>query len=166
MKGSLAQLAQKLIEHRNTTDTGCPPGWLSVHHIKTHLRFLSNYAASSKAKHLCDRGLLVRKAYKVASEFGRITWAYAYKPKKPCRNMDEVMLASKHIGQEKVPRGWVSASTFCELATISRSAVFQMASRHRLETRFFRIRNGINGGIKPVCHFNLASLKRLHHLSS
>jgi len=164
MKSRLEQIADGLAEHRKLTDIGCPPGWLSIRMLKSHFKFVCVYSASTKAKQLYDRGLLERKAYKVRAEDGKVSWAYAYKPMKPCRDMDEVMIAARHIGQEQVPKGWVSASQFSDLANVSRSAVFQMAHRHKLETRLYRIRNGLNGGIKPVCHFNLATLKKLHHL--
>jgi hypothetical protein len=164
MKSKLTQIAEQLELHRKHSDFGCPPGWMSIRHLQGHFKFVCVYSASTKAKQLYDRGLLERKNYKVKAEDGKVSWAYAYKPKKPCRSLDEVMIAARHIGQEQVPKGWVNASEFSELANISRSAVFQMAYRHKLETRLYRIRNGLNGGIKAVCHFNLATLKKLHHL--
>ena len=164
MKSKLAQIAEQLELHRKHTDIGCPPGWLTIRNLQRHFKFICVYSASSKAKQLYDRGLLERKGYRVKAEDGKIAWAYAYRPKKPCQDMDEVMIAARHIGQDKVPKGWVNASEFSELANISRSAVFQMVQRHKLEVRLYRIRNGLNGGIKAVCHFNLATLKKLHHL--
>jgi hypothetical protein len=166
MKTRLSQIAEQLELHRKHTDIGCPPGWMSIRHLKEHFKFVCLYSSSTKAKQLYDRGLLERKSYKVKAEDGKVAWAYAYRPKKPCRNMDEVMIAARHIGQETVPKGWVTVSEFSEMACISRSAIFQMAFRHKLEPRLYRIRNGLNGGIKPVTHFKLSTLKKLHHLIS
>lgn len=166
MTSRLSQIAEQLELHRKHTNIGCPPGWLSIRQLQSHFKFVCVYSASTKAKQLYDRGLLERKSYKVKAEDGKMSWSFAYRPMKPCRNMDEVMIAARHIGQDSVPKGWVTASQFSELACISRSAVFQMAFRHKLETRLYRIRNGLNGGIKPVCHFNLTTLKRVHHISA
>ncbi|CAB4162263.1 hypothetical protein UFOVP779_23 [uncultured Caudovirales phage] len=159
----LARLAEQLEQHQKFSEAKCPPGWLTVRDLRLAFRFISLSSTSSKAKQLCDKGLLDRKAYQVTSLDGKRSWTYAYKPKKPLRNLDDVMIASKEIGQDRVPKGWVSAVTFSHLANISRSAVFQMAERHSLESRLYRVRGGACG-IKPVRHFRLASLKKLHHL--
>lgn len=160
----LAKLAKKLSELQQAPDIGCPLGWMSVRQIQQRLRFISLGSASTRAKTLANYGLLDRIKYKVKAESGQVTWCYAYKPKKPHLNFDDVMIAAGEIGQDKVPRGWVSVSDFIKLACISRSAVFQMAERNGLGFKYFRVKNGAIGGIKPVTHFRLSSLKKLHHL--
>jgi hypothetical protein len=159
----LARLAEQLELHRKFSEAKCPPGWLTVRDLRLAFRFLSLGSTSSKAKELCDKGLMDRKAYQVKSVDGKRSWAFAYKPRKPLKTLDDVMLAAVEVGQDKVPEGWVSAVAFSRMANISRSAVFQMAERHSLESRIYRIRGGACG-IKPVRHFRLATLKKLHHL--
>jgi hypothetical protein len=162
---TLAKLAKQLIEHRKQDKAAAPKGWLTVKEIQDKLGFLNYSSTSSKAKQLYDKGLLCRTSYQVKAFEGKRSWAFVYQPKKPLKSFDEVMMASRIIGQDAVPKGWISATDFCKLANVSRSAVFQMAERHSLERKNIRIRNGICG-IKPVTHFRLANLKKLHHLSA
>jgi hypothetical protein len=159
----LEKLAEQLELHQKFSEAKCPPGWLTVRDLRMAFRFLSLGSTSSKAKELYDKGLLERKGYQVKAINGNRSWTYAYKPKRPLKTLDDVLLASVEIGQDKVPKGWVSAVTFSKLANISRSAVFQMAERHSLESRLYRVRGGACG-IKPVRHFRLATLNKLHHL--
>lgn len=161
----LARLAEQLELHQKFSEAKCPPGWLTIRDLRTSFRFLSLNSTSSKAKELYDKGLLDRKAYQAKALDGKRSWTFAYKPKKPMKTLDDVMLAAVEIGQDKVPEGWVSAVAFSRMAHISKSAVFQMADRHSLESRLYRVRGGACG-IKPVRHFRLATLKKLHHLKS
>lgn len=162
-QSELEKLAEQLELHQKFSEAKCPPGWLTVRDLRLAFRFISLGSTSSKAKELYDKGLLERKGYQVKAINGNRSWTYAYKPKRPLKTLDDVLLASVEIGQDKVPKGWVSAVTFSKLAKISRSAVFQMAERHSLESRLYRVRGGACG-IKPVRHFRLASLNKLHHL--
>lgn len=159
----LARLAEQLELHQKFDQAKCPPGWMTIRDLRLVFRFLSLSSTSSKAKELYDKGLLERKGYQVKAINGNRSWTFAYKPKKPLKTLDDVLIAAADIGQDKVPKGWVSALTFSKLANISRSAVFQMAERHSLESRLYRVRGGACG-IKPVRHFRLATLNKLHHL--
>jgi hypothetical protein len=159
----LARLAEQLELHQKFSEAKCPPGWLTVRDLRLAFRFISLSSTSQKAKELCDKGLMERKAYQVKATDGKRSWTFAYKPRKPLKTLDDVMLAAVEIGQDKVPDGWVSAVAFSRMAHISKSAVFQMADRHSLESRLYRVRGGACG-IKPVRHFRLATLKKLHHL--
>lgn len=162
-QNELAKLAEQLELHRKFSEAKCPPGWLTIRDLRLAFRFLSLGSTSSKAKELHDKGLLDRKAYQAKAIGGNRSWTFAYKPKKPLKTLDDVMLAAVEVGQDKVPKGWVSAVAFSRIAHISKSAVFQMADRHSLESRLYRVRGG-SCGIKPVRHFRLATLKKLHHL--
>jgi hypothetical protein len=162
---TLAKLAKQLIEHRKEDKTAAPKGWMTIREIQHKLGFLNVTSTSSKAKQLYDKGLLCRTSYQVKAIDGKRSWSFVYQPKKPLKTFDEVMLASRLIGQDQVPNGWINVTDFCKLANVSRSAVFQMAERHSLERKIIRVRNGICG-IKPVTHFRLATLKKLHHLSA
>lgn len=163
LQSELARLAEQLEQHQKFDQAKCPPGWLTIRDLRLAFRFLSLSSTSSKAKELYDKGLLERKGYQVKAINGNRSWTFAYRPRKPLKTLDDVMLAAADIGQDKVPEGWVSALTFSKMANISRSAVFQMAERHSLDSRLYRVRGGACG-IKPVRHFRLATLKKLHHL--
>lgn len=162
---TLARLAKQLIEHRKQDRLKCPNGWMTIRELQGKLGFLNYSSTSCKAKQLYDKGLLARQSIQVKAVEGQRSWAYVYQPKKPMKTIDEVLLASRLIGQDAVPNGWISVTDFCKLANVSRSAVFQMAERHSLERKLIRVRSGICG-LKPVTHFRLATLKKLHHLSA
>jgi hypothetical protein len=164
-QSELTRLAEQLELHQKFSEAKCPPGWQTIRDLRVVFRFLSLSSTSSKAKELYDKGLLLRIAYQAKSMDGNRSWCYGYKPKPPLKTMDDVMIASKEIGQDKVPKGWVSAVAFSRMAYISKSAVFQMADRHCLESRLYRVRGGACG-IKPVTHFRLSSLMKLHKIKT
>ena len=164
MTSKISQLAGQLVLYRKQSNLGCPVGWMTVRDIQHRLKFITTNSTSNKAKILAEHGFLDRRKYQTKSESGTLSWCYAYRPALPHKSFEAIVIAAKSIGQDKVPKGWISVSDFVKLAYISREAVFQMAKRHSLEFKYFRVKNGEIGAIKPVTHFRLSSLKRLHKL--
>ena len=137
-----------------------PKGWLTVTDIQKHYGFRWRHTASTRASSMFDRGLLDRKLVRRFSGV-MVCRAYIYRILPPCKTLadaDKLFLAS---GSEKVPKGWATAKQIADSLGVSMQAVWQMANRHKVPTRFYRVRRGLSG----VCasrHFQFERMRRLH----
>lgn len=137
-----------------------PKGWLTVPDIQKHYGFRWRHTASTRAAALFDRGLLDRK---LVRQFSGVMCcrSYIYRilpPSKTLADADKLFLAS---GSEKVPKGWATARQIADSLGISMQAVWQMATRHNLPSRFYRVRRGLSG-VSASRHFQIETLRRLH----
>jgi hypothetical protein len=142
-----------------TTDP-IPKGWLTIPDIQKHYGFRWRHSASTRALAMFTRGLLDRK---LVRQFSGVMCcrSYIYRilpPSKSLADADKLFLAA---GTEKIPKGWATAKDIALALNVSTQAVWQMANRHKVPSRFYRVRRGLSG----VCasrHFQIETMRRLH----
>jgi hypothetical protein len=142
---------------------GKPKGWLDVHQLRVLWKMQTLSAASNRAKLVWQRGFLERKSYHFISEAGTHSLAFAYRPLKPLKTMQQVDEACANEGAEKPLAGWICCAEFAAKYGVSVQAVHQMTSRHKLKVRRFRVKRGFNG-LRNVIHYREAELISLHKL--
>jgi hypothetical protein len=86
---------------------------------------------------------------------------YIYRVLPPSKSLAEADLLYAEAGTEKVPKGWGTAKQIALTLKVSVQAVWQMAERHNMPTRFFRVRRGLSG-VVPTRHFQIGPMLRLH----
>jgi hypothetical protein len=158
--GSLSQSLDLLMCALRGQD-GKPKGWLDVHQLRVLWKMQTLSAASNKAKLVWQRGFLERRSYHLISEAGTHSLAFAYRPLKPLRTMQQVYEACANEGAEKPPAGWIGCAEFAAKYGVSVQAVHQMTYRHKVDKQRFRVKRGFNG-LKNVIHYREAELRKLH----
>lgn len=158
--GSLNQSLDLLICALRGQD-GKPKGWLDVHQLRVLWKMQTLSAASNKAKLVWQRGFLERRSYHFISEAGTHSLAFAYRPLKPLKTMQQVDEACANEGAEKPPAGWIGCTEFAVKYGVSVQAVHQMTYRHKLDSKRFRVKRGFNG-TRNVVHYRESELRALH----
>lgn len=137
-----------------------PKGWLTVADLQNHYGVRWRHSASTRAGAMFQRGILDRKLIR---QYGGTMCcrSYVYKLKPPYKTLADADRAFVSAGAEKVPKGWASAKQIADGLGISIQAVWQMANRHKVPHRFYRVQRGLSG----VCssrHFQIGRMRRLH----
>lgn len=161
MSSRLQKLADKVCEHLRQDKLGKPAGFFDLQELCRIWGMQTCSAASSRAKMLTIKGLMVRQAYKTGGSTGRHFWSYAYKPAPGLKSIAEVDDRARRIGAEKVPKGWMPALDFCRLYGFSVQAFMQMTYRHNIKARVFKVCRGINQ-VKPVYHYKVSQMLKFY----
>lgn len=142
---------------------GKPKGWLDVHQLRVLWKMQTLSAASNRAKLVWQRGFLERRSYHFISEAGTHSLAFAYRPLKPLKTMQQVDEACANEGAEKPPAGWISCTDFAVKYGVSVQAVHQMTYRHKVAQQRYRVKRGFNG-LRNVVHYRESELRALHKI--
>lgn len=138
-----------------------PKGWFDLPELRIIFRLLSLSATSNLAKQLFDRGYMERQVIHTQHDNGKHGLAYIYRPSRRFTDPLAARQAMQAEGRDRIPKGWVSMRDYSASAGITIQAVHNMAMRHKLKPRLYRIAANI-GCTKPAQHFRKADLDRLH----
>lgn len=141
-------------------DTPVPKGWLTVQEMQKHYGHRWRHTTSCRAAAMAERGLLDRKLITRRSESMHYR-AFVYRVLPPAKTLADADLLYSSAGTEKVPKGWGTAKQIALALKVSVQAVWQMAERHKMPTRFYRVRRGLSG-VVPTRHFQIGPMLRLH----
>jgi hypothetical protein len=141
-------------------DTQVPKGWVTIQEMQKHYGHRWRHTTSSRASSMSARGLLARKLITRRSEAMHYR-EYIYRILPPAKSLADADLLYADAGTEKVPKGWVPAKQIALALKVSVQAVWQMAERHNMPTRFYRVRRGLSGVI-ATRHFQIGPMLRLH----
>jgi len=161
MTSRLHKLADRICEQLRGDKLGKPAGFYDLQELCRFWGMQTTSAASSRAKMLTLRGLMVRQAYKTGGSSGRHFWAYAYRPAPGLKSLAAVDEKARTSGADKVPKGWMPATDFCKAYGFSVQAFMQMTYRHRIKPRVFKVCRGINQ-VKPVYHYKVSEMLKFY----
>lgn len=157
---AIKELTKAVSKPVGPTNTPVPKGWLTIQEMQKHYghrwRHTTSYRAASMAQRgLLDRKLIIRKS--LAMHYRE----YIYRVLPPNKTLAQADLKYLGVGQDKVPKGWATAKQLAERFKISQQAIWQMAERHDVPSRFYRTRRGLSGVISTR-HFQIGPMLRLH----
>lgn len=153
-------LAHAVARPKGTPDTAIPKGWITVQDMQKHYGHRWRHTTSSRASHMASRGLLERQLVTRRSEAMHYR-EYIYRILPPAKTIADADLLYSDAGTEKVPKGWGTAKQLALILKVSVQAVWQMAERHKMPNRFFRVRRGLSG-VVATRHFQIGPMVRLH----
>ena len=142
-------------------NTLVPKGWITVQEMQKLYGHRWRHTTSSRASNMASRGLLERQLITRRSEAMHYR-EYIYRVLPPAKSLADADLLYSEAGTEKVPKDWGSAKQIALKLKVSVQAVWQMAERHNMPTRFYRIRRGLSG-VSPTRHFQIGPMLRLHN---
>jgi hypothetical protein len=157
---AIKELTQAVLKPDGQKAMPVPKGWLTIQEMQKHYghrwRHTTSYRASSMARRgLLDRKLILRQS--AAMHYRE----YIYRVLPPCKSLADADLKYLGVGQDKVPKGWATAKQLAERFKISQQAIWQMAQRHAVPSRFYRTQRGLSG-VVSTRHFQIGPMLRLH----
>ena len=161
LKTAIAALTAAALKPDGQKATPVPRGWITIQEMQKHYGHRWRHTTSSRASSMAARGLLARKLITRRSEAMHYR-EYIYQILPPSKSLDDADLLYIEAGTEKVPKGWATAKQIALPLKVSVQAVWQMAQRHNMPTRFYRVRRGLSGVI-PTRHFQIGPMLRLHN---
>ena len=141
-------------------NTPIPKGWLTIQDMQRHYSHRWRHTTSSRAGSMYDRGILGRKLITKRGETMHCR-AYIYRILPPAKTLDDADLLFAECGAVKVPKGWGTAKQLATILGVSVQAILQMSDRHKMPTRFFRVRRGLSG-VVATRHFQIGPMLRRH----
>jgi hypothetical protein len=137
-----------------------PKGWLTIQEMQKHYGHRWRHTTSYRASSMALRGLLGRKLILRQSDAMHYR-EYIYRVLPPCKSLAAADLKYLGVGQDKIPKGWATAKQLAERFKISQQAIWQMAQRHAVPSRFYRTQRGLSG-VVSTRHFQIGPMLRLH----
>jgi hypothetical protein len=137
-----------------------PKGWLTIQEMQRHYGHRWRHTTSYRAASMAQRGLLGRKLILRKSDAMHYR-EFVYRVLPPSKSLADADLKYLGVGQDKVPKGWASAKQLAQRFKISQQAIWQMAQRHDVPSRFYRIQRGLSG-VVSTRHFQIGPMLRLH----
>jgi hypothetical protein len=141
-------------------DTKIPKGWLTIQEMQRHYGHRWRHTTSYRAASMARRGFLGRKLITRKSEAMHYR-EYIYRVLPPSKTLADADILYLSSGQEKVPKGWATARQLADRLDISSQAIWQMAQRHDIPSRFYRTQRGLSG-VVSTRHFQIGPMLRLH----
>ncbi len=160
LKRAINGLTQAVTKPQGNKDTTIPKGWLTVQEMQRQYGHRWKHTTSYRAASMAQRGLLGRKLITRRSEAMHYR-EYIYRVLPPCKTLADADLLYLSSGQDKVPKGWATARQLADKLKISPQAIWQMAERHNVPSRFYRTQRGLSG-VLSTRHFQIGPMLRLH----
>lgn len=157
---AIAALTSAALKPDGNPDTPVPRGWVTIQEMQKHYGHRWRHTTSSRAASMASRGLLARKLITRRSEAMHYR-EFIYRVLPPAKSLADADLLYAEAGTEKVPKGWATAKQIALALKVSVQAVWQMAERHNMASRFYRVRRGLSG-VVPTRHFQIGPIRRLH----
>jgi hypothetical protein len=158
---AIAALTTAATRPEGLQDTPIPKGWITVQEMQKLYGHRWRHTTSSRASSMASRGLLARQLITKRGEAMHYR-EYIYRVLPPSKSLADADLLYANAGAEKVPKGWGTAKQIAIPLKVSVQAVWQMAERHNMPTRFYRVRRGLSGVI-ATRHFQIGPMLRLHN---
>jgi hypothetical protein len=158
---AIAALTTAATRPEGQQDTPIPKGWITVQEMQKLYGHRWRHTTSSRASSMASRGLLARQLITKRGEAMHYR-EYIYRVLPPSKSLADADLLYANAGAEKVPKGWGTAKQIAIPLKVSVQAVWQMAERHNMPTRFYRVRRGLSGVI-ATRHFQIGPMLRLHN---
>lgn len=153
-------LTLAVIKPDGQPDMPVPRGWLTIQEMQKHYGHRWKHTTSSRAASMAQRGLLDRKLILRKSPAMHYR-EYIYRVLPPAKTLSDADQVYLSCGQDKVPKGWATAKQLSAKLSISPQAIWQMAHRHNIPSRFYRTQRGTSG-VVSTRHFQIGPMLRLH----
>lgn len=158
---AIAALTTAATRPEGQQDTPVPKGWITVQEMQKIYGHRWRHTTSSRAASMAGRGILERQLITKKGDAMHYR-EYIYRVLPPAKSLADANLLYADAGIEKVPKGWGTAKQIAFTLKVSVQAIWQMAERHQMPSRYIRIRRGLSG-VVPTRHFQIGPMLRLHN---